>query len=127
MAKTQADAYVNHVCADFRHATAGSDTMSKAWLKVAETSTKSPGARAYAYQQADMYAHMRDNLDRLYRTNCKGDPTRLDHSMVSYDHIATKDPTERACVHIQSLRGALQQKVSNIAAYEPVMDCLRMA
>ena len=84
-AKYQADAAVNTACADFRHTRNGADRMSRCWTNAAEASNTSPGARAYAYQQAAMYAAMRDECqvvyDRTRRAGSKGE--ELDHSTVS--------------------------------------------
>ena len=84
MAKTQADAYANYTCADFRHTYNGLDCLSKRWLAAAERDAARPGECAYAHQQADMYARMRDACQTAYdRVRKLGvDGAELDHTLV---------------------------------------------
>ncbi|KAI0686515.1 hypothetical protein C8Q76DRAFT_636106 [Earliella scabrosa] len=84
MAKTQADTYVNYTCADFRHTFNGLDCLAKCWEAVGERESTSPGGRAYAYQQADMYARMRDACKTAYDKVRKPgvDGNTLDHTLV---------------------------------------------
>ena len=84
MAKTQADTYANYTCADFRHTRNGFDCLCKCWLAAAEDDAALPGERAYAYQQADMYARMRDACQAAYdRVRKPGvDGAELDHTLV---------------------------------------------
>ena len=90
MAKAQADAFVNYTCADFRLARNGFDRMSICWCQVAEQPDISTGHRAYAYQQADMYARMRDACKMAYDKVRKPgvDSEQLDHTMVRIRYVA---------------------------------------
>ncbi|TFK79315.1 hypothetical protein K466DRAFT_505751 [Polyporus arcularius HHB13444] len=84
MQKTQADTFVNYTCGDFRHAYAGYDTLRNCWLEVAQREGIAPGARAYAHQQAAMYATMRDEIrlafDKVRKPGV--DREQMDHTMV---------------------------------------------
>ena len=83
-AKSQADAFVNITCNDFRLSLRGVNCLSECWTKAAEEAHATEGARAYAHQQATMYARMRDNCETEYeRTRKPGvDRDTLDHSLV---------------------------------------------
>ena len=90
----QADAATNTASADFRHTRDGAGCMSRCWAAAAQGRDVSPGARAYAYQQAAMYARIMKECQKTYDiTRAEGtDGEALDHSMVSC-------PTSLVCFH----------------------------
>lgn len=83
--KTRHDEEVNILCAEFRRAIRGFDTLGKAWVSVADREGCAAGHKAYAHQQAAMYMRMHDECKALYdTTRHEGvDGEQLDHTLVS--------------------------------------------
>lgn len=127
MAKSQADAHVTLMCADFRAGIRGLDTLGRCWNEVAEH-TNIIGGGAYAYQQAAMYNKMRDELASAFLRSLKAGVNSqiLNHRLVSPGCTASGHVRASDDILVQPLRDDLAPLVKNMEAYEEMLVKLRM-
>ena len=99
--------------------------MAQYWADAANAQDTSPGARAYAFQQSDMYssiaARCKIAFNNVRRTGTGEE--QLDHSLVKRSAFIVS--RAELTLPLQPLKPSLLEIVPNIEPYQPLFELLQ--